>query len=127
MAVQNDNGFKAYTAGEDLAAYRRVRFNSSGNLVYADAEESTLGITQADCSSGDTVTIKLITAPGTFKIEASEAVTFAVSTDERGPLLYGADDGKVSDTAGTKVLFNALEASDGAGAIIECLPYTIPN
>ena len=127
MAVQNDSGFKAYLTAEALSAYRCVRLDADGSLVYADAEESILGITQHDAADGTYCTIKLLNAPGTFKLEVGTSVTFAVTTDERGPLLYLANDGKGTTTAGTKVQFNALEAADGAGAIIEGLPYPIPN
>lgn len=127
MANQNDSGFKAFLTAEALGAYRLVRFDSSGYLVYADAEESPIGVTQMDAASGVFCTVKLLSAPGTFKIATAAAITFAVTTDERGPLLYVANDGYVTPTAGTKVFFNACEAGDGAGAVVECTPYNIPN
>lgn len=123
MAVQNDSGFRTYTAGEALSAFRCVRFNAAGNLVYADEDEEVLGITQMDAASGAPVTIKLLTAPGTFKIESAGAITFSVTGDQRGTVLYVADDGLVTatPTTGAYKQFVALHGLSGAG-VVEALP-----
>jgi hypothetical protein len=115
QAVQNE-GMKAFTAGEDLSAYRRVKL-SSGEVVYADADEAAVGITQNACLDGESVTVRLITAGKTFKVEAGEAIT-------TGSLCYGLADGKVGDTDPGAGLprFRALQAASGTGSIIEVEP-----
>lgn len=112
---QENLGSKAFTAGEDLEVYRRVKLSSgSGTQVeYADAGEDFIGITAAKVVSGDFVTVNLKTSGRTFKTEAVES--FSV-----GAALYGADDGKVKDTAEGSVIGTALEACVGGdGEVVE--------
>lgn len=112
MAVQVEGNVKTFPAGEVLAAFRRVKVDSSGNVVYADADEAFDGVTQdAAAAIGDHVAVKLRTGAGTFKVTANAAVTVAAS-------LYGAADGKVA-TTGTGVQFRAFEAAAADGDIIE--------
>lgn len=114
---QENLGAKAFTAGEDLEAYRRVKLSSgSGTQVeYADAGEDFIGVTAAKAVSGDFVTVNLKTAGRTFKVEAAE--TFSA-----GAALYGADDGKVKDTSEGNVIGTALEAcAGGDGEIVEAV------
>lgn len=120
MATHNDGGFFSATAGEALAAHRLVRFDASANLVYCDDEEEPLGSTLYAAASGATASIKLMTAPGTHKLTCSAAVTFAVTSDERGTPLYCDNDGKVSNT-GTNQKFVAFQSGAGDGSIIEAM------
>jgi len=111
---QYNSGLKAFTSGEALAARRRVK-KSSGTVVYADAGEEFIGVTEHACASGEVVTVKLHNVSGTFKMTASEA--FAVNT-----VLYGAADGKVADTENGSAQFYSLEAATADADIVECLP-----
>jgi len=104
---------KTFTAGEDLEAFRRVKF-SAGTVIYSDAGEVWIGITQQKVSSGEHVSIKLRTGAGTQKVVA--ATTFAI-----GAALYGAADGKVDDVVLGQVFGTALEAATAAGDIIEAI------
>jgi len=111
---QYNEGIKAFTSGEALAARRRVKWSSS-TVVYADAGEACIGVTEHACASGEIVSVRLRNHPGTFKIAASEALSAGAS-------LYGANDGKVADTASGTAYYTALEAATANGDIIECMP-----
>lgn len=114
--MQENTGFKAFTAGEALATNRLVKL-STGTVVYADSDEAFIGSTQFACASGDVVTVRLKNVSGTVELVASEAAA-------AGATLYTANDGKVADTnpggAGTARAI-ALEASTADGDLIECL------
>lgn len=110
-----EGNVKAFTSGEILAAFRRVKM-AAGVAVYADAGDPWIGITEeAAAVSGDIVSVRLRTASGTVKVTA--ATTFAINAQ-----LYGADDGKVDDAAAGQVFGIALAAATTAGDIIECVP-----
>lgn len=122
MAVTND-GIKTFTAGEALAANRRVKLSaSSGTQVeYADAGDRGIGSTIEAADSGDHVAILLDGFPGTRKATVAGAV-------EVGDTLYAAADGKVNDVAtGGLGLYRALEAGSADGAQIEVLPIADSN
>lgn len=116
--MQVDNGVKTFTAGEALAAYRRVKLSSgSGTQVeYADAADNFIGVTQDAAASGEAVPVKLKrAAPGTFEVEAGVNVT-------AGATLYGAADGKVGiASTGNDKFGYALEAAVSTGGVIEAL------
>lgn len=115
MGVQIEGPNKTFEAGEALAAFRRVKLNGAGIVVYADIADVGFGVTQNEAALGENVTVRLYNAEGTFKVEANTAI--AVD----GPC-YTANDGKVDNvSASSTKLFIALEASSGAGAIIEML------
>ena len=115
MSEQND-GLKCFLATEAMLAYCRVKLTSaSGEYVeYADQTDAEIGITQHAVAAGGEVTVALIHGGRTFKCLASEAMAV-------GATIYGAADGKVSDTnSGVGAIGVALQAASGAGSIIEC-------
>lgn len=113
MAVRVDGNEKTFPAGEVLAAERRVKVDSDGNVVYADAGEAYDGITVRKAEAiADHVAVRLKSAAGTFKVEVDGAVAAAGD-------LYGADDGKVSTTATGSVQFRAFDDATADGDIIE--------
>lgn len=117
MAIQTDGDLKTFTAGEALAAWRRVKLSSSSGtqVEYADQTDSDgfIGVTQAPAANGDPVTVGLAHSGRTFKCTAAD--TFAV-----GATLYAADDGKVSDVSSGNAIATALEASTtGDGDVVE--------
>ncbi len=116
MAVQNENGTKTFIATEALERYRRVKLTTgSGTAVeYADAGEDAIGVTQDAVAAGARVAVKLITAPGTFKVTASAAIT-------AGAVLYGANDGKVSSSSSGSAIGRAGAAASGDGSVIELI------
>ncbi len=118
MSQQTDHGFKAFTAGEALSKYRRVKLSSgSGTQVeYADSEDIGIGVTQEGVASGDRVAVKLWSGEGTFQVEAAGAFTV-------GDELYCADDGKFDDaTSGGPSVLIALKTASGSASIIEANP-----
>ncbi len=112
MSQQNE-GAKTFTAGADLEAYRRVKL-SSGNVVYAGAGESFIGVTAHKAANGEPVTVIPRSAARTYKLTAAGAVT-------SGAVIYGAANGKIDDAASGTAQGTALEAATADGDIIECL------
>lgn len=113
---QENLGAKAFVAGENLEAYRRVKLSTgSGSQVeYADAGEDFIGITAAKTVSGDFVTVNLKTRGKTFKLVASDAI--AVGAD-----FYGGDDGKISATVSGSVIGKTLEVASSDLEVVEGL------
>jgi hypothetical protein len=103
---QENLGAKAFIAGEDLEAFRRVKLSAAkGNQVeYADAGEDFIGITAAKVPAGDFVTVNLKTRGRTFKLVSDGAIS-------EGGDFYGADDGKISATVSGEIIGKALEES----------------
>ena len=109
-------GIKAFTAGEALEAYRRVKLSSgSGSQVeYADAGEDFIGFTAVKAIQGESVSIELKTRGRTFKMTADGAIS-------AGGSFYGANDGKISATVSGSIQGKVLEASASDGEIVEGL------
>ncbi len=123
MSAVWTEGPRTFTAGEDLEAYRRVKIKSGTTtsppeVVYADAGEACIGTTLAPAKSGDPIAVKGLNDSGTRLVEAADS--FAV-----GANLYGANDGKVSDSASGNAQFVALEAATAENDVIEATvdPY----
>lgn len=94
-----NEGPKTFLAGEALAAKRRVKLSSGTvtdppEVVYADAGDDFIGVTEYAVASGEYVAVKLQNQPGIFEIEC--LVDSAIA---RGTVLYGANDGRVSDAS----------------------------
>lgn len=113
---QENLGAKAFVAGEDLEAFRRVKLSAgSGSQVeYADAGEAFIGITAAKAAQNDFVTVNLKTTGRTFKLVAAGAI--GVGGD-----FYGADDGKISAAVSGSIIGKALEASASDLEVVEGL------
>jgi len=117
MSQQLNTPTKLFIAGEALAAFRRVRLDtaSENTVVYADAGEPCIGVTQESTASGYRVNVKLANAPGTFKIAAAAATSINAK-------LYGAADGKVSEAVSGVAEWYGVEAASADGGRIECHP-----
>lgn len=116
MAVQNESGFKAFTASVALAAWRRVQLVSGSGVQveYAGADEQFIGVTQHAAGAGEPVTVRMRSCNGTFKVEAAGAVVV-------GATIYGATNGRIDDTASGQPIGTALEVGAAAGEILECV------
>lgn len=104
-----NEGIKTFKAGEDLEARRRVKVESGTvtdppEIVYADAGEDFIGVTEYAVKDAADVAVKMNSAPGTFEVEC--VVDSAIG---RGTVLYGAADGKVSDASSGTAQGIALE------------------
>jgi hypothetical protein len=123
------NGTKTFTAGEDLVAHRRVKIDSSAStanpaeVIYADAGEDFVGVTEFDASDGDLIAVKMCTGPGTFEIECTVDSAIALGT-----VLYGADDGKISDASSGSAQGIAIEPGTVvSGAVIEVAAWNVKS
>jgi hypothetical protein len=113
---------KTFTAGEDLEAKRRVKIKSGTTtsppeVEYADAGEVPAGVTEYAVDSGDLVAVKLWNEGGTFEVESIIGTAIAV-----GASLYGAADGRLSDTVSSTAQATAMEAAAADNDHIEVLP-----
>jgi hypothetical protein len=114
--TQTNTGLKGYVAGEALEAFRRVKLNSSNQVVYAGVNDRDHGITEHAAASGDHVTVRLRNMPGTVRLIAAGACSAL-------DVLYGAASGKVDDAlTGAPGRYLALEAALADGDEIECMP-----
>lgn len=117
-----DTGYVAFSeAGEDLEAARRVKLNSTGQVVYADADDAGIGVTRYASKTGEAVSVGLWNKPGTFEIEAAGDIDF-------NTVFYAAADGKVQTlpvASGTYIAVGrALEEATANGDIIEGMAFT---
>jgi len=114
-----------FKAGEDLAAHRRVKIENATSttppeVVYADAGEQAIGVTERAVDDGDYVAVKLEGCGGSREVEAAD--TFSI-----GATLYAANDGKVSDSSNGTAIGIAKEACTAAGDIVEVLPFVVAS
>lgn len=111
-------GTKAFTAGEAMEAYRRVKLSTgSGTQVeYADAGDAYIGFTAAAANLGEMVSVILKTTGRTFKVTASGVIAV-------GGNFYGAIDGKVSATVNGPIQGRVLEAAASDGEIVEAILF----
>lgn len=117
--TQSNAGCKAFTAGETVKPYRRAKLNSSGEAIYADADDDAIGTFKHGASSGEPVTVELFAA--TRLMVAAGA--FALYAD-----LYQGDDGQVDDDQSTgRHVGIALTAGTQAGDRVEVLPTSGPS
>ena len=119
-----NEGIKTFIAGEALEARRRVKIESGTvttppEVVYAAAGEDYIGVTEYAVADGDQVSVRMNNYPGTLEIEC--IVDSAIA---RGTVLYGANDGRVSDTAVGTAQGISLEAGED-NAIIEVAPWNV--
>lgn len=114
------NVVKTFTAGEALAAYTRVRLSAASgtSVVYADATEEFIGVTEAAAAINESVAVKLWPGAGTFKIVAAGAVA-------AGAAVYTADDGEVNDVALGKSIGRALSTTTADQGILEVAPMDV--
>lgn len=108
-------GARTFIAGEDLMANRRVKIKSGTTTVppeveYADAGEHGIGLTKSNEKAGAAIVIGVKTE----LVVAADA--FAV-----GAALYGAAEGKVSDTVSGEQQYIALEAATADGDVVEAM------
>lgn len=105
---------RTFLAGEALAANRLVKL-SAGTVVYCDATDKPIGVTENACANAERVAVRLISAQGTAKVQTSAAVATSVA-------VYGTADGKIDDAdPGSGVVVGlALEAA-ASGALCEIL------
>lgn len=107
----NNTGFKSLIASEAIAEGQRLKI-SSGQWAVAGATDKAVGVATHAAASGAACTCKLWSAPGTFLVRASGAVT-------AGAQLYPTASGNVDDAGTTAINLVALEAATASGDLIE--------
>ena len=106
-------------ASAALGQCLRVKYDSTYGLVVASAMDKELGTLNArhivsGLGASEYAAVVTPNAPGTIKMVAAGAITaFAV--------VYGADDGKIDDTANPNPIGITLEAATADGDLIEVL------
>lgn len=123
MALAKESTIPTFTAGEDLAAHRRVKIESGTvttppEVVYADSGEQAIGYTTQEVADGQLVSIKTINYPGSRIAVAAEALAI-------GAVLYSANDGKVKDTSAGSAIGIAMQAANADGDQIEILDFAV--
>ncbi|WP_319406174.1 DUF2190 family protein [uncultured Desulfosarcina sp.] len=113
---------KTFKAGEALEAKRRVKIESGTTsdppeVVHAGAGEAYIGVTEYAVADGEPVAVKLKNDSGTFEVECAIGTAIA-----RGTALFGAAEGKVSDTTSGSAQFTSMQAAGASNEHIECLP-----
>lgn len=112
-----NEGIRTFIAGEALYARRRVKIEAGTTsdppeVVYADAGEAAIGITEYAVADGDRVAVRLTGQSGTAEFSSSGAFS-------RGAMLYAADDGQVDDTGHGPPVGIAIEAATAADNLVE--------
>lgn len=115
------HGVPTFLAGEDLAARRRVKIesgttNDPPEVVYADAGESAIGVTEYSVSDGEYVAIRPLNMEGSQEVEC--VISSAIA---RGAALYAADDGKITDEQSGAIICVAVEAAAADNDHIEVI------
>jgi hypothetical protein len=114
MSTDNTSGFLTLQAAAALNEYIRVKCDANGKADVASTTDVAIGVTMHKAASGDYVTVKLFTAPGTFLMTAGGAIT-------RGSQVYPTTAGKILATGTTQLGIVNKEAAAADGDIIECI------
>jgi len=121
--MENNTGFRSFVASFAAVKGQRVKVNSSGGIDLAGAANGeAIGVVTRDCQAGDSVAVKLLSAPGTVEV----LVTGAVAA---GGALYPGASGRLSPVSvgSNTATHRALEAATGAGDIVEVVAITPAN
>ena len=112
-----EGNVKTMTAGTALGIFLRVKHGTSGTAgqaILATASENGVGCTERPVfAQGETVPVRLRTAPGTCPMVASVAIA-------AGGDVFAAASGKVAAT-GTILVGTAMQAAAADNDIIEVL------
>jgi len=108
----HSNIIPTFTSAEALAADRLVRFTvGASTLVYCDAGEEPVGITNNAVADATPVSITPINSTGVVRVTAGAVIA-------AGAKIYAAVDGKVSSAAVGRCIGTACSASAADGGII---------
>lgn len=124
--METFDGKRTFQAGEDLEAKRRVKIEGGTTttppeVVYADAGEDFVGITEYAVSDGDLVSCRLINGAGTFEVEC--LVDSAIA---RGTVLYGGADGVLTDASSGSAQGVSMEVGVD-NAHLECVVWSVKS
>lgn len=108
----NDTGFVTLEAAEAIAVGQRVFINSSKKAEVAGIGVVASGIAIGDADSGEDISIKMLSAPGTFRVRASEAIV-------AGAFCFGAAGGEVGASISTSEVWRARQAASADNALFD--------
>lgn len=116
MSQYNVTGHKAFTTASAIAQYLRVKLESDGDIAIAGLTDQGHGVaTRAAFAAGETIDVRLNSAPGTTKMVASAAIA-------AGAIVYSAASGKVGASASTAYPVGiALTAATADNDVIEVM------
>ncbi|MCP4624257.1 MAG: DUF2190 family protein [bacterium] len=109
-----------FVAGEALEAKRRVKLDVTSvtdpmEVIYADAGEDFIGVTEYAVAVGDEVAIRDRKEAGLHEVEIEVGTAIA-----RGTVLYGAAAGRLCDTSSGTAQGSAAELATATGDVIQC-------
>jgi len=109
-ASQNESGFLTFLNGGSATINEgsRVKLTAVNTIDVAGATDASIGVAYENIPVGGYGTVKLFSAPGTFLVIASGAIT-------AGTQLYPAASGQVSATGTTALSLVAIESATAAG------------
>lgn len=120
-----NEGIMSFKANETLEAHRRVKVDTSATtakpvkIVYADVEDY-IGVTLNSAATGEMVSVMPAGMGSTLEIECKVGSAINVGT-----VLYGAADGKVSDTASGTAQGVSLQAAGASNEHIEVSAWNV--
>lgn len=115
-ATENSSGYRTLQAtAVAIAQGARVKIDSNGLISVAAAAEAAVGVVVEAIAASGWGNVKLFSAPGSFIMIASVAIT-------RGTQVFPAAAGKIAASGTTALNLVNLEASTADGDMIECLP-----
>ena len=114
-------GPKTYLATSAIYKNRRVKLTSGTtttppSVEHAGAGEACVGVALNNAAAGERVTVRALNDNGTLLVVAADSFTIGAS-------LYGAANGKVTDSASGTAQFIALQAATADGDIVEAIVY----
>jgi len=110
---------KTFISGESLAARRRVKL-SGATVVYADAGEDCIGVTEYAVAITTEVAVRMVNDSGTFEITAAGSISAAAA-------IYAAASGMISATPSGPIIGHAVEAATALNDRIEVVLYSVPT
>lgn len=118
--MQNDSGIRTFVAGEALLANRLVKLSGANTVTLCGPGETAIGVTRNAVASGSTVTVFLLSKPGTLPCAANGVV--AVNA-----LVYPASSGLAGTTGSGQAIGRALNATTTSGELFEVMPLLTPS
>ena len=123
MAESQYSGSKGFVATAALTKGELVKLSSGEVVVATAATDAIIGVTENACEAGEVVSVRLLNAGGTAKIEAGTGgwtVGQFITSDGNG---HGVD----TTTAGNLIVGIALKAADAgdlAEVMLTCFQYS---
>lgn len=121
----NNTGVGSFPCSVTLAPYLRVKRDATNGLAVAGPEDRELGTLRArhivtGLGAGTYASVVFANAQGTCKMVAAGAVS-------QYDVVYGAEGGKIDDTANANPIGIALQAATADGDYVEVLRFSLSS